>query len=135
MITDLPSFLARVDQSGECWIWLGGHGSDGYGALLFHGRAQGAHRVAYQLIVGPIPAGLQIDHLCAVRDCVNPLHLEPVTQVENLRRIGERRTHCPHGHLYDEANTYRTPGRGGRVCRVCRRENWRRRYHERKAAS
>ncbi|KAB2977369.1 HNH endonuclease [Streptomyces sp. SS1-1] len=89
------------------------------------GRYQMAHRVAYQEIVGPIPEGLQLDHLCRVRHCVNPAHLEPVTSRENTLRgenlvaINAAKTHCKRGHLFDAANTYRW--RNSRICRECRR--------------
>lgn len=89
-----------------------------------------AHRLAYEAVKGPIPAGLQIDHLCRVRNCVNPDHLEAVTQQENVRRgrVGENtrsKTHCPQGHPYDEANTYRNPA-GSRNCRTCHRASYHR---------
>lgn len=93
-----------------------------------------AHRFAYEDIVGPILEGLTIDHLCRVRHCVNPAHLEPVTHLENVRRGNGglnqlAKTHCPKGHPYDEENTYRLPSRpSGRYCRACRRERNRAQY-------
>jgi hypothetical protein len=105
-----------------CWLYQGAK-TLGYGRIqLTCSRTLAmAHRVAYELFVGPIPNGLDIDHLCRNPSCVNPTHLEPVTAKVNAER-GERanRSHCPHGHPYDEANTYwrRTGGRG---CRACRR--------------
>ncbi|MEU8186009.1 HNH endonuclease signature motif containing protein [Micromonospora carbonacea] len=114
-----------------CWIWTGSKNHAGYGSFSI-GRARrvGAHRWAYENLVGAVPAGLDLDHLCRVRACVNPAHLEPVTRRENLRR-GVRtehmamRTHCPQGHPYDEANT----GRTGTVrwCRACKRDRNRQR--------
>lgn len=115
---------AKIRCSPEgCWEWLASR-SDGYGRVTWQGRQRPAHRVVYELLVGPIPAGLQIDHLCRNRGCVNPAHLEPVTQRENLMR-GETiparhaaQTHCGRGHIFDEANTYvRKDGR--RSCRAC----------------
>jgi hypothetical protein len=86
-----------------------------------------AHRVAYEALIGPIPDGLQLDHLCRNRACVNPLHTEPVTQIENIRR-GEAgvpsgsqqraKTHCPQGHPYSQGNTYIRKN-GHRMCRTC----------------
>lgn len=108
----------RVDDSG-CWIWTACTHQFGYGEFRFRGKCARAHRVAYELLVGPIPEGLTIDHLCRVRNCVNPAHLEPVTFAENVRRGAAAITHCPHGHEYTEANTLHQRGR--RNCRTCRR--------------
>lgn len=106
-----------VDEVG-CWVWQGYRTAHGYGRI----GADYAHRLTYELVVGPIPDGLQLDHLCRNRGCCNPAHLEPVTMAENIRRgYGHgSETHCPQGHPYDEANTYR-PKRGGRMCRTCKR--------------
>lgn len=117
----------RVDQSAGpdgCWIWTGSRGPLGYGQIGIGPRNYGTHRVAYELLVGPIPDGMQLDHLCRNPPCCNPAHLEPVTPAENVRRgdAGKRyaaRTHCPHGHPYDEANTYVYDDR--RFCRECQR--------------
>lgn len=111
------------DHDG-CWRWTGKVGRNGYG--VFSSDYFLAHRYAYSLWVGNIPAGMQIDHLCMVKCCVNPSHLEVVTAAENLRRrdvtygICSAVTHCPAGHPYDEANTYRHPS-GRRCCRECSR--------------
>ena len=123
-------FWAKVDRTGladnDCWPWLGARAGTGYGNITRHGRGTSApaHRVAYELCVGPIPEGLQIDHLCRRPDCVNPAHLEPVTQIENMRRgiKGVLTTHCPQGHEYSEANTYIDP-RNSRRCRQCKRQS------------
>lgn len=115
-----------VDENG-CWLWQGAVSPTGYGQGSFGGRFLYVHRVSYEAFVGPIPEGLQIDHLCRVRRCCNPMHLEPVTVRENLMRgntMTARRagiTHCPQGHAYDEANTYVSPKEGGRACRACRK--------------
>lgn len=88
-------FWAKVDRrdGGDCWPWLGTTTSTGYGlfGVPREDRTVGAHRYAYELVVGPIPTGLELDHLCRVRNCVNPAHLEPVTHAENLRRGREAR--------------------------------------------
>jgi hypothetical protein len=112
-------FWEKVDKSGDCWIWTGvlNHGYGGFAPI--HGLLVLTHRFAYELLIGPIPEGLQLDHLCRVRSCVNPAHLEPVTQKENNRRAQAIKTHCPSGHPYDEVNTYLWQGR--RKCRECRR--------------
>ena len=117
-----------VDATG-CWLWTGVRDRKGYGQLWCHGRTARSHRVAYELERGPIPPGLTIDHLCRNPSCVNPMHLEPVTRLENFRRgtggnAGSRfsclKTHCPRGHPYSEANTYRH--RTHRYCRQCHNE-------------
>lgn len=110
-----------------CWLWQGAQNGHGYGALNVAGKQRGAHRVVYELLRGPIPTGLTLDHLCRRRHCVNPDHLEPVTIKENLRRgngsTGRcfRKTRCKRGHAFTDENTYR-PKRGGRICRACRRK-------------
>lgn len=128
-------FWSKVDTTGECWLWTSRIERSGYGRFKSSGKYHYAHRVAYGLAVGPIPDGLTIDHLCRVRNCVNPAHLEPVTQRENTLR-GEgvaarnaRKTHCPQGHEYTLENT--CVSRGLRHCRTCNRD----RTRERRALS
>jgi hypothetical protein len=126
--------LTYVDASGDCWEWTGGHSSTGYGA--WGPRAQKAHRAVWELLVSPIPKGMTLDHLCRNRGCVNPDHLEVVTMRENVLRgvgpsaVNARKTHCVHGHPFDERNTgYQRKGRykthATRYCRACGRERWR----------
>lgn len=76
----------EIGKRGRCWEWTGGRDGNGYGRIRVGGRQQGAHRISYELFVGPVPTGLELDHLCRLRHCVNPGHLEPVTHAENMRR-------------------------------------------------
>jgi hypothetical protein len=111
----------EVQQSG-CWLWTGTTTRKGYGMFWPTAKATPAHRWSYEHFVGPIPEGLQLDHLCRVRNCVNPEHLEPVTAKENQIRSPfnpEARTHCPRDHEYTPDNTYVYQGR--RSCRACAR--------------
>ncbi len=112
-----------------CWTWQGAIDRGGYGRAWDGTRVQQAHRLVYELLVGPIPGGLHLDHLCRVRHCVNPQHLEPVTARENtLRGVAPaadhaRQTHCLNGHEFTPENTYMHPGPHGlrRVCLICKR--------------
>lgn len=108
-------FWAKVTRTAGCWLWIGARGGGGYGHISVDGRLEKAHRVSYQLHGGVIPHGLQLDHLCRVRHCVNPAHLEPVTNRENHRR--RRLNACPNGHPYTADSTHWY--RGYRTCRVC----------------
>ncbi len=138
-MTDLDErFWERVGsfEPEGCWPWKGFVNDRGYGSLTINGRSYKAHRLSYEWANGPIPEGLQIDHLCRVRHCVNPGHMEAVTQATNIRRgvsptaKNARKTHCPQGHHYDEENTYVKPS-GYRICRICKRENHNAMYHRR----
>lgn len=105
-----------------CIEWTGTVTPKGYGLFYDGTKMVAAHRWAYQQTISPIPDGLQIDHLCRNRRCVNVAHLEVVTAKENQARSPfdpERRTHCPSGHEYTDANTYRRPGTNSRACRAC----------------
>lgn len=120
-------------ELGSCWLWTGTINVDGYGKVSFRLPCRLAHRVVYERLVGPIQDGLQLDHLCRVRNCVNPNHLEPVTsRVNSLRGEGLAaqnviKTHCPAGHLYDAANlSPYTRGGKARYCRTCNSERSRR---------
>lgn len=128
----------EVNAETGCWEWTGSLNHGGYGQFTIDGVRHPAHRAAWMILVGPDGIdGLDIDHLCRNRKCVNPEHLEPTTRSVNLSRgIGgrwrtERITHCPQGHPYDEENTYRD--RKGRQCRACHRTS-NREYARRKAA-
>lgn len=122
----------------ECWLWTASLNDSGYGQFAVDGRPLRAHRVAYELMIAPIPDGLQLDHLCRVRACVNPWHLEPVTNEVNTER-GEFRstrpltkTHCRHGHEFTDDNTRIDP-QGYRRCRTCERRDSLAGYYRRKA--
>lgn len=131
--------LAKVEVDPEtgCWLWTGARDHSGYGQFAWTSDLiKRAHRAAYELLIGPIPEGLPLDHLCRVRLCVNPEHLEPVTVAENTRRgLPATKTECVNGHPYDEGNTYLRKGRdGSRDCRACGRERSRR-YKQRKVSA
>jgi len=133
---DEPPYAVRTDG---CWQWVRRFNDGGYGIIVIGGRRNRAHRVFYEAAKGPVPSGLVLDHLCRNRGCVNPDHLEPVTNRVNILR-GEapsakraRQTHCHRGHEFTTENTY-DPGRGGRACRQCHRDYERERYHRLKAS-
>jgi hypothetical protein len=118
---------SKIDFSGLCWIWTGGRRDrDGYGRVFDGGKEWLAHRAIYTRLVGPIPSGLTIDHLCRNRACVNPNHLEPVTHKINtlrgntLQAANAAKTHCHRGHEFDPVNTRLF--RGMRRCRSCDRD-------------
>ncbi|WP_096302916.1 HNH endonuclease signature motif containing protein [Jatrophihabitans sp. GAS493] len=119
------AFVEKGSTDGDCWEWRGYRQPLGYGRFRVEGRKTLAHRYAYELLVGPIPDGLSLDHLCRNPPCVNPAHLEPVTHRENVLR-GEgpaahhaTKTHCPSGHAYSSENTV-VDNRNRRVCRTCK---------------
>ncbi len=118
-------FFAKVDKSGPahpelgtpCWLWTGSLQEHGYGHFRWEGKVRRAHRFAYVAFKGEIPEGLDVDHKCNVRRCVNPDHLQLLTPQENIaRRVNaqSKRTHCPRGHLYDLTDRF-----GYRGCRTC----------------
>lgn len=124
VLNTIDSIMARVQKTESCWLWTGALGSGGYGVVSWQGELVRVHRLVYEQIVGPIPKGLELDHVaargCTSRACVNPAHLEPVTHGENLSRItGER---CQRGH----SDWRIVASTGGRRCRSCEQENTRR---------
>lgn len=141
MIAEIPARVAaKILHSpweyGEtcCWLWLGCL-EDGYGRVRFQGKMVLVHRLLYEIFVGPISEGMHIDHLCRVRSCCNPAHLEEVTPTENRRRalnlaFWAPKTHCPEGHEYTPENTwvYKT----ARFCKICHRTRSREFYRERR---
>jgi hypothetical protein len=120
-------FWNQVDKSGPCWLWTGHIDKNGYGKAYVNGLRLYAHRAAWLESRGEIPDGLEPDHLCRVRNCVKPDHLELVTHKVNLHRsdrmtwmISRLKTHCPQGHAYDADNTY-IRSNGWRQCKECKR--------------
>jgi len=118
-------FWPKVRKTDGCWLWIGAK-ANGYGRVAFNGKVAGAHRVSYEMAHGPIPVGLQLDHLCRTRACVRPDHLEAVTCRENLLRgtglvaVEVAKTHCPQGHPYSGDNLLYSRTKRGGLCRVCR---------------
>lgn len=123
-------FWTLVEKSNDCWLWMGRLDSQGYGRA--GGVSTIAHRKAWILLRGPIPKGLELDHLCRNRACVNPTHLEPVTPSENARRAQAARTSCRNGHFRTTRSTYVDPA-GSRQCRICNAAAVRR-YKQRRRA-
>ena len=133
---DLRRFTSKVDATGPCWIWTAAMGRGNYGVFKVHGIQYAAHRVAYLWCYGSIDPDLELDHLCRNTACVNPFHLEQVTQQENMRRVPypsqnrkrkvtpcyhwrHSQTHCKHGQLLEPPYVY-IDTRGYRVCKACR---------------
>lgn len=134
-------FWAKVDAFGDCWEWTSGRDEKGYGKFRAASSQNhmGAHVFSWKTLVGPIPDGLELDHLCRNPPCVNPDHLEPVTHAENVRRgvvahvlraRAAKITHCPRGHAYAGENL--VIDGNARKCRKCKNDGWNRRYWEKK---
>lgn len=125
LIDRLAAMVDFTSSPDGCWLWTGVRDRGGYGQTTVKGKTKNAHRTVYKAVVGPIADELQIDHLCRVRHCVNPDHLEPVTPLENWRRglapsaVNATKDACDHGHLFTPENTYLR--NGWRACRTCQR--------------
>ena len=133
------NFWAKVDKSGICWEWTGNKTKDGYGLFGLNYKTKLVHRISYEIKYGDIPEGLQIDHTCRNRSCVNPVHLESVTQQENMRRglAGQNnkiKTRCPKGHEYTPDNI-RKSKYNKRGCKTCDRISNLARYHKNKQSN
>lgn len=127
-IDPLTRFIPFIQVTETCWLWTGKIERNGYGRFWLNGSQTSAHRFAYETWNGPIPKGMQIDHVksrgCTNRHCVNPDHLEVVTSRENMQRGGAwlvngQKTHCPRGHEYTPENTY-LQHRGNTTMRQCK---------------
>lgn len=123
----LPARFWRKVQvvTSGCWEWTASKNQTGYGLFgIRSGRMRASHRVAYEALVGPVPDGKELDHLCRVRGCANPVHLEPVDHRTNVRRgvaptaVNANKTHCIRGHEFTGANLVIRPN-GTRRCRAC----------------
>jgi hypothetical protein len=120
-VVEFTAMIQKPLVLNRCWIWLGGQDGRGYGNFQPRKRHSiHAHRFAYQHLFGPIPKGLVIDHLCRNTICVNPWHLEAVTQKENVRRHFALRTVCTRGHQVTPENIYRRPS-GQSECLLCKK--------------
>lgn len=133
-LDDLAPWIDRTPYT-TCWGWRGRHNPDGYALVGKAGYV--VHRLTYAAVRGPIPEGCELDHLCRIRGCVNPAHLEPVSGVENVLRgrghpaLNKRKTHCKRGHPFDKTNTH-VDSQGARQCIICtrkRRREWAREHY------
>lgn len=126
-VKPLDRFLSKVNKTGECWNWVARVDKDGYGVFSLNRKNVRAHRYSYEEYKGKIGSGLVIDHLCRNKSCVNPDHMETVTNKENILRgfwggaINHRKTHCINGHPLSGKNLYVQVKTGKRYCRTCDR--------------
>lgn len=136
----LDRLATQITVGDDCWLWTGTPMKIGYARIVNDGRRPYVHALMYELLIGPVPSGMTLDHLCHTNDpacpggnydphrrCVRPSHLEPVTLAENKARgrsphaVHARKSHCPQGHPYDNTNTYRVRRKNGNLSRVCRK--------------
>lgn len=134
----LDRIATKFTVGDGCWQWTAAQDGRGYGQVARGGRTGmgKAHRVVYELLVGPVPDGLVLDHLCRNTLCVRPSHLEPVPQGENIRRGSQgvaSNPHCKNGHEYTPETTGRNKGDGSRYCRICDRARRRARHAQERA--
>lgn len=135
----LDRLVEHIDFTPDCWVWTGNRHEAGYGRIMIDRVLWRAHRAVYEATVGPIPDGLHIDHLCRNRACVNPDHLEPVTEQVNILRgvsphaLNARKTHCQEGHPFAGDNLLLWAD-GKRRCRICMTERNRQTTARRRAA-
>lgn len=117
----MEAFMLRVsvEPNTGCWLWTGSSQGPRYGAFYYRGKFHASHRWAYSKLRGEINPELVLDHLCRTPFCVNPQHLEQVTQKENCRRYAATITHCLRGHPFTDDNVYIDPNKGRRKCREC----------------
>lgn len=134
-LLDLFRESYREGSPDECWLWAGTVSGQGYGRIYTGGAQHWAHRVSYEHFVGPIPMGLEIDHLCQTPGCVNPMHLEAVTHAENQLRIRQRQTSCRRaGHDWTDPGNVYVRRNGRRYCAECARIDARERWASREAS-
>ena len=128
ILDPVERFWSHVEKTDACWHWTASVTGRGYGNYKLDGRTQGVHRIAYELLVGPIPEGLTIDHLCRVKTCVNPAHLEPVTNRENIQRARGGIESCINGHPYTPETMIPRKDGSTYKCRVCHNARRRKGY-------
>lgn len=130
----LARFNSKINPTPTCWIWEGAITDRGYGQFWDGNKMRRAHIISYELSNGPVPTGLELDHICRVRCCVNPEHLDAVTHRENCRRGIGSKTHCINNHEFTPENTQYAGSANRRVCRIClnKRRRGKYQYHPRK---